>query len=611
MPASPPRRIEVTPTHLLRDGVPWFPVTGEIHYSRIPRARWDEVLGHARAGGLTTVATYVFWQAHEPTRGDFRWDDNLDLRAFIQAAANQGLEVIVRLGPWAHGEARHGGFPDWLLDLPLVPRTDDPAYLALVTILYAQIIDQLHGLTHGEGGPVVGVQVDNELYDQPGHLATLRTIAEELGLRVPLWTATGWGGAQLPENLLPVYSAYVDGFWEDSVTPWPAFAATHFRYSTVRDDLGVGADLRAALDASTADGTVAEEHRFPFATCELGGGMHVAYHRRPLVTARDVAALAKAKLGSGSIWQGYYMYAGGTMRVGPHGTEQESQATNYPNDVPTRSYDFFAPIGEFGQIRPHHHLLRRQHLWLAADGAALAAMPVHIGGGSDDPEELRWAVRGDGRRGYLFLTTYQVDRYPLAPQPGVQITVDFDDATVTVPHRPVDLPAGVSVAWPLRYPLTDDLTLRSATAELLTRFDGGEPLVVFVATDGVAPEFVFDGSPAVDGPVTAEAVDGGVRLRPTVAPGAGCRFDVDGVTLLVLDEAAADQAYRLPVAGRDRLILSEVPVRATPDGLVAHCEQASFRLAVWPPTAPPRSPAAIALEPADWWSSWQVRQADA
>ena len=96
MPASPPRRIEVTPTHLLRDGVPWFPVTGEIHYSRIPRARWDEVLGHARAGGLTTVATYFFWQAHEPTRGDFRWDDN-------------------------------------------------------------------------------------ELYDQPGHLATLRTIAEELG----------------------------------------------------------------------------------------------------------------------------------------------------------------------------------------------------------------------------------------------------------------------------------------------------------------------------------------------------------------------------------------------------------------------------------------------
>ena len=83
--------------------------------------------------------------------------------------------------------------------------------------------------------------------------------------------------------------------------------------------------------------------------------MHVAYHRRPLVAPRDIEALALAKVGSGSIWQGYYMYAGGTQRSGLHGSEQESHATGYPNDVPRVTYDFAAPVGEHGQIRPHHH----------------------------------------------------------------------------------------------------------------------------------------------------------------------------------------------------------------------------------------------------------------
>ncbi|WP_035702644.1 beta-galactosidase, partial [Glycomyces tenuis] len=365
-----PDRIEVTGRWIERDGRPWFPVSGEIHYSRLPRERWNETLGHARAGGLDTVATYVFWSAHEPEPGRFRWDGNLDVRAFVELAARHGLDVVVRLGPWAHGEARHGGFPDWLVERGVPTRTDDPAYLELVRPFYAETIARLSGLTHADGGPIVAAQVDNELYDRPEHLATLRRTAEELGLRVPIWTATGWGGAQVPETLLPVYGAYTDGFWEEAETEWPAFAPIHFRYSAVRDDLSVGADLREALDGVHQDGAddapaaPPPEETLPFATCELGGGMHVAYHRRPLVTPEDVAAMALAKIGSGSVWQGYYMYSGGTQRTGARGTEQESHATGYPNDVPALSYDFGAPIGEHGQIRPHHHLLRRQHLWL-------------------------------------------------------------------------------------------------------------------------------------------------------------------------------------------------------------------------------------------------------
>jgi hypothetical protein len=564
-PAGTPDRIEVTGRWIERAGRPWLPITGEIHYSRLPRERWDDVLGHARAGGLDSVATYVFWAAHEPEPGRFDWSGNLDLRAFAELAADHGLDVIVRLGPWGHGEYRNGGFPDWLLERGLRTRTNDPDYLALVRPLYAQTIAQLRGLAHADGGPVIGAQVDNELYDQPEHLARLREIAEERGLRVPIWTATGWGGAQVPEMLLPVYSAYSEGFWEDEATEWPAFAPFHFRYSEVRDDLSVGADLRAALDGVAAQ-AAATDDRLPFATCELGGGMHVAYHRRPLVSGEDVAALALAKIGSGSAWQGYYMYAGGTQRTGPRGTEQESQATGYPNDVPALSYDFHAPIGEHGQIRPHHHYLRRQHLWLREEGHRIAAMAATVGG--DDPDDLRWAVRSDGASGYLFLTTYQPSKRPLAAQPDVQITIDFGDAEVTVPTTPVDLPAGHSLVWPLRYALTPDLELRSATAQLLTRIGDDEgDLVVLASTEGIPVEIVLGDGTAVDLPA---------------APGPDCRIDLPGVRLLVLDEASANRLYRLDLAGRDRLVLSDAPVWADGGDLVVQTETARVHIAVLP-----------------------------
>ncbi|WP_129789683.1 beta-galactosidase [Promicromonospora panici] len=607
-------RIEITSGSIERAGKPWFPITGEIHYSRLPRDRWSEVLGHARAGGLDTVATYLLWQAHEPQPGQFRWDDNLDLRAFIELAARHGLDVIVRMGPWAHGEARYGGFPDWLVERGVATRTNDTDYLELVRRFYGQIIGRLDGLTHVEGGPVVGAQMDNELYDQPQHLAMLRTIAEDLGLRVPIWTATGWGGAQVPESLLPLYSAYADGFWEDSATEWPDFAAFHFRYSEVRDDLTVGADLREALDGIVLDPSAVrlkDDAALPFATCELGGGMHAAYHRRPLVTSEDVAALALAKIGSGSIWQGYYMYAGGTQRRGAHGTEQESHATGYPNDVPTLSYDFHAPVGEHGQVRRHHHLLRRQHLWLATDGSELAAMRTTVGGGSEDPSELRWSVRSDGHRGYLFLTTYQSARRPLDAQPGLQVAVELDDAVVTVPSRPTDVPVGVSVAWPLRYPLTDGLVLRSATAQLVTRIadDAGE-IVVLSATEGVPVELVLEGDVDVRGAGTARPDGGHTAVDLVGAPGPGAFVELPGVRVLVVDEETANHLYRLEIAGRDRLVLADAPVYGFDGGLVAHPDTESVTVSLLPAPASLTSEHAevvVATAVATPWGTWTVR----
>jgi alpha-L-rhamnosidase len=103
--------------------------------------------------------------------------------------------------------------------------------------------------------------------------------------------------------------------------------------------------------------------------------MATAYHRRPRPGALDVATIAHCKIGNGSAWQGYYMYAGGTN---PGGT-QESHATGYPNDMPALGYDFHAPIGESGLLAPSHAELRRQHAFLAAFGDRLAELVAEGG----------------------------------------------------------------------------------------------------------------------------------------------------------------------------------------------------------------------------------------
>ena len=97
---------------ILKDGKRWFPVMGEIHFSRCPRQFWKESLMKMKAGGVDIVSTYVFWIHHEEIEGEYDWTGNRDLHAFIKAASECGVKILLRIGPWSHGEARNGGFPD-------------------------------------------------------------------------------------------------------------------------------------------------------------------------------------------------------------------------------------------------------------------------------------------------------------------------------------------------------------------------------------------------------------------------------------------------------------------------------------------------------------------
>ena len=159
-------RIDVNNLYLERDGKPWVPIMGEFHFSRGSRPHWYRELCKMKAGGVTVVATYLFWIYHEEEEGRFDFTGDRDIRAFLLECQRAGLEAVIRIGPWAHGECRNGGFPDWLLQKPYPLRDNNPGYLEKARLWYREIYRQVQGLSYQEGGPIVGIQLENELGEQ-------------------------------------------------------------------------------------------------------------------------------------------------------------------------------------------------------------------------------------------------------------------------------------------------------------------------------------------------------------------------------------------------------------------------------------------------------------
>jgi beta-galactosidase len=608
-------RLEANSRFLTLGGRPWLPVMGEFHFSRFPHLHWRDELLKMQAGGVQIVATYIFWIHHEEIEDQFDWSGDRDLRRFIHLCGQLGLHAYPRLGPWAHGECRNGGFPDWLLArCGAALRQDAPLYLEHVRRLYEQIARQLAGLLWRDGGPVIGVQLENELLHNAPHILTLKHLAQAAGIDVPLYTMTGWGPAQVPaDEVIPLFGSYPDAFWERQVQGWARHSRVHYFFTPVRDDNQIGADLLPRAEPTD----LAQLERYPFATCELGGGMQVAYHRRPFITPEDVAALPLVKLGSGSNLLGYYMYHGGMNPAGRLSTLQESQATGYPNDLPLLDYDFQAPIGAYGQLNPHYHRLRLLHLFLHDFGARLAPLPAFFPEpapvGLDDSQTLRWAVRSDGQQGFLFINNYQrVEALPA--RSGVQFELRLAEATLWLPSAPVEVPVGASMIWPFNLDL-DGLRLEWATAQPVCRLEGDNgPCYVFAACAGLPAEFCFPAgalasigaAPHPTGlPHSLSVVEGSqpapisqpdparACLLRGLEPGQELRLHSPTeqvARLLLLSAEQARQCWKTRLWGQERLLLS-------PAGLLFDGETLRLRarrpeegwLALYPAPAEPLS----------------------
>ncbi|HXX13431.1 MAG TPA: beta-galactosidase, partial [Candidatus Eremiobacteraceae bacterium] len=160
---SAPANFQAQGSQFVLNGKPFQIISGEMHYARIPRAYWRGRLHIAKAMGLNTITTYVFWNVHEPRPGVYDFSGNYDVAQFIREAQQEGLYVILRPGPYACAEWEFGGFPAWLLkDHSTIVRSRDPKFIDPASRWIKRLGQELAGLQIGNGGPILLVQVENE-----------------------------------------------------------------------------------------------------------------------------------------------------------------------------------------------------------------------------------------------------------------------------------------------------------------------------------------------------------------------------------------------------------------------------------------------------------------
>lgn len=511
--------IDVNSYYMSMDGKPVIPVMGEFHYSRYPHEQWEEEILKMKAGGINVLPTYIFWSLHEEQEGVFNWSGNLDIRRFFELCKKHDMNVIVRIGPFGHGEIRNGALPDWLFAKPLEVRSNDENYLFYAKRLYEEIAKQLEGLYYKDGGPIIGTQIENEHQhsaapwgvNYPGepldmttatydssitmigvsvqdkkittaelgdlHMKTLKQMAEDAGIITPIYTATGWGNAAVIGNeAIPVTAAYTYPFWaEPQMSPFCMFKDIQKNpdYAPVRYDTD----------------------KFPSFCAEMGAGIQMIYKRRPIVTAKAAEALMVRTLGSGANGIGYYMYHGGST---PKMIGGVASFNDEPMGMPKVSYDFQAPLGEFGLEHESYRTLRLLHSFLADFADRLAPMETVLPEGyekitPDNRETLRYAARMKAGSGFVFMVNFQDHDTARIDQKDLQLRLKLDNETIQIPAKgSFTLPKDESVILPFNF-LMEDALLKYATAQLLMKIDdNGKEHYFFFTPDGMNTEYVFD-----------------------------------------------------------------------------------------------------------------------
>ena len=458
------REIKWDAHSLIMDGKRVVPAMGEVHYSRIPADEWEAEVRKMKEGGVTIIATYVFWNHIEEQEGIFRWDGQRNLRRFIEICQQEGLPVVLRLGPFCHGEVRNGGIPDWVFTKVCKTRDENPVFLSFVERLYRQIFTQLQGLQWKDGGPVMAAQFDNEYSGKGEYLMALKQIATKIGFDLPFYTRTGWPELATPVpfgEMLPLYGDYADGFWERSIEETAGNYYKAFNFKAFRSSTAIATEQLGEQKERLNKG----DEQYPYFTCELGGGMMTAYHRRPYIYPEDAYSMAVVKLGSGSNLLGYYMYHGGTNPEGLTylNETQRTVATNY-NDLPVKTYDFQAPLNEFGQKNPQYYLLRKLHLFMQDWGDVLAPMEASFPCQQDiakgDDGFLRWSYREKDGSGFVFINNYE-RLQNLSAKKNVQL----EACGVKLPQ--LTIPAGCICIFPVNID-----GIKYATAQLMAKRDG-------------------------------------------------------------------------------------------------------------------------------------------
>jgi len=324
----------------LLNGKPFVVKAAELHYPRIPRPYWEHRIKMCKALGMNTVCLYVFWNIHEQQEGRFEFTGNNDVAEFCRLAQRNGLYVIVRPGPYVCAEWEMGGLPWWLLkkkDIRL--REPDPYFMERVKLFERKVGEQLASLTIQNGGPIIMVQVENEYGsygENKAYVSAIRDIVRQSGF--------------------------------DKVTLFQCDWASNFEKNGLDDlvwtmNFGTGADIdqqfRRLGELRPNAPQICSE--FWSGWFDKWGARHETRPAKAMVEGID-------EMLSKGISFSLYMTHGGTS----FGHWAGANSPGFAPDV--TSYDYDAPINEYGQATPKYWELRHT-MEKYNDGGKLPAPP--------------------------------------------------------------------------------------------------------------------------------------------------------------------------------------------------------------------------------------------
>lgn len=196
-------------SEFLLDSKPYVVISGAMHYFRIPDEYWHDRLLKLKECGFNTVETYTSWNLHEPKEGEFDFSGNLDIEKFIRTAAELGLNVILRPGPYICAEWDLGGLPSWLLTYDKIDlRCYDEVYLSKVRRYYNELLGRIRPYLASNGGNIFMMQVENEYGSYGNDKKYMREVAKiykENDIDCLLFTSDGPDKSMLGGGTLDEY----------------------------------------------------------------------------------------------------------------------------------------------------------------------------------------------------------------------------------------------------------------------------------------------------------------------------------------------------------------------------------------------------------------------
>lgn len=587
--------LSFTNYYMEMNGKPFFGISGEFHFSRCEDCRWEDEIIKMKMCGINVISTYIFWIHHEEEEGVFDFSGRKNLRKFIELCQKHHIYVILRIGPFDHGEVRNGGLPDWLYGKSFEVRKLNDGFLYYVKRLYTEIAGQVQGLLYKDGGPVIAAQIDNEYMhssaaweittgisdewifggdDGEAYMYALRDLAKECGIVTPFYTCTGWGGAITPDEMLPLWGGY-------AYRPW-LFYAERGEHPVTEEYIYQDYHNNDAVVTSDFQPAYRPEDR-PYACCEMGGGMTCTYNYRFILPYKSIDAMANIKLASGCNFLGYYMFQGGSNPKGKHGTfMNEAQS-------PKISYDYQAALGEFGQIRESYQRLKSVHSFCRTFAETFCHMQTVLPEGASqidpsDTDTLRFAVRTDGHSGYLFLNNFQ-DHMETKAKKNETVVLHMTGEDIT--FSGISLAPEENCILPFHMDLNGIDLITATTQPITVLSDPKEPVFIFLKSEGMKSVFHFEDKAVTDqGDHTYQCCTEKeaelfrvTKLPETDASCPGSTQKKQTIRILCLNRKLADQMYLM---SGGYLLFSSGAVMEDADGIRLETTDAENEILTFP-----------------------------